>query len=280
MSLSSRDRKLVLAIVPIALILGYWFLLLSPKREEAAKAGMEVAEQQTRLQKAEAKAQQAATAQTTFASDYSTTVRLGKAIPVSVDMPSLLVQLDRSSRGTGITFQEITPGERAAAAAPAATGATPPAGGAAPSGGAAPAGAAAPSGGAAAPAGGAPSATTSASSTSAAPGLESVPIETAFEGKFFDLADLFHRMKRFVRSDEESVVVRGRLLTVDGFAYEITPGGLKATIKMTAYLTPKSEGATAGASPESPTGAQPASSSTPPASSSPAATPPTATATP
>jgi len=279
MSLSSRDRKLVLAIVPIALILGYWFLLLSPKREEAAKAGTEVAEQQTRLQKAEAKAQQAATAQTTFASDYSTTVRLGKAIPVSVDMPSLLVQLDRSSRGTGITFQEITPGERAAASAPAAAGATPPAAGAAPSGGAAPA-AAAPAGAAAAPAGGAPNATTPASSTSAAPGLESVPIETAFEGEFFDLADLFHRMKRFVRSDEESVAVRGRLLTVDGFAYEITPAGLKATITMTAYLTPKGEGATAGASPESPTGGQPASSSTPPASSTPAATPPTATATP
>ncbi len=39
MSLSDRDRKIVLALVPIVLLAAFWFLLLSPKREEAASAG-------------------------------------------------------------------------------------------------------------------------------------------------------------------------------------------------------------------------------------------------
>ena len=33
MSLSDRDKKLVLAVLPVALIVAYWFLLLAPKRE-------------------------------------------------------------------------------------------------------------------------------------------------------------------------------------------------------------------------------------------------------
>ena len=37
-SMSDRDRKIMLAIVPLVVILAYWFLLLSPKRDEAATA--------------------------------------------------------------------------------------------------------------------------------------------------------------------------------------------------------------------------------------------------
>ena len=40
MSLSDRDRKIALAIVPILLVVAYWFLLLAPKRE-AATTGVE-----------------------------------------------------------------------------------------------------------------------------------------------------------------------------------------------------------------------------------------------
>ena len=55
-------------------------------------------------------------------------MRLGKAIPARVDMPSLLVQLDRAAEGTGIKFTKITQGERVAApvAAAAVASATPP----------------------------------------------------------------------------------------------------------------------------------------------------------
>ena len=58
-----------------------------------------------------------------YAKDYATVVRLGKAIPSTLDMPSLLVQLESAAKGTGIDFDSITVGERTTAAAPAATSA-------------------------------------------------------------------------------------------------------------------------------------------------------------
>ena len=109
-SMSDRDRKILLAIVPVLVIVAYWFLLLAPKREEAASAKKELTEQQQRLKSARALAAQANGSKTNFAADYGEIVRLGKAIPARVDMPSLLVQLDRAAAGTGITLHEDRPG--------------------------------------------------------------------------------------------------------------------------------------------------------------------------
>jgi hypothetical protein len=128
-SLSARDRKLLLAIVPIAFVAAFWFLVLAPKREEAKALGTELADAQSQLDSAQASVAQAEQARSTFASDYETVVRLGKAVPAKVDMPSLLVQLDSAARGTGIEFSRVTAGERTAAAAAAAPAAPPAAGG-------------------------------------------------------------------------------------------------------------------------------------------------------
>ncbi|MGI8660192.1 MAG: hypothetical protein ACR2LH_04035, partial [Thermoleophilaceae bacterium] len=37
MSISARDKKIVMILVPILVLAGYWFLVLTPKREEAAR---------------------------------------------------------------------------------------------------------------------------------------------------------------------------------------------------------------------------------------------------
>src|SRR5829696_4586541 len=131
MSLSDRDRKIVLVIVPLLVVAAYWFLLLAPKREAAATAAAEATEQTERLDGARALAQTAEGAETDFAADYAEIVRLGKAIPSSVDMPSLMVQLDAAAAGTGIRFTRIATGDREPGAAPAAPAAPAPA----PSGG-------------------------------------------------------------------------------------------------------------------------------------------------
>jgi hypothetical protein len=107
----------------------------------------------------------------------------------------------------------------------------------------------------------------------AAPGLETVPLTLEFKGNFFDLADFFHRLKRFVRVAGEDVSVKGRLITVDGFKFSSdtsTFPKLKAEVTATVYLSPKAEGATAGATPQGPTPA----GTTPPPAGSPATTPP------
>ena len=115
MSLTDRDRKILLALIPLVAIVGYWFLLLAPKREEASKIKDQLTQAEQVRDTAQQKASQLSGAKRSFAADYATVIRLGKSIPASVDMPSLLVQLDRAARGTGIKFMDVKAGERTAA---------------------------------------------------------------------------------------------------------------------------------------------------------------------
>ena len=334
-SMSDRDRKILLAIVPVLVIVAYWFLLFSPKREEAASAKKEATEQQERLKSARALAAQANGSKTNFAADYGEIVRLGKAIPARVDMPSLLVQLDRAAEGTGITFTRIAQGERQAPviAAPVAS-VTPPAdqtGSGTPATPAAPGTPATPvaAGGEAAQSapgaateaangaattsdqanaaaqqsgvdattstsaggglpvgGGAPgTAGTDGTQTVTSGGLETVPLELDFIGNFFNLADFFHDVKRFVRVANSNVVVNGRLVTIEGINFTSDPTifpRIKAELTATVYLSPLGQGATAGATPAGPAPTTtPAAAPAPADGTAPAATPaPTAAATP
>jgi outer membrane murein-binding lipoprotein Lpp len=303
MTMSDRDKKILMVIAPLIVVLAYWFMLFSPKREEASTAAAELETVQAQLSEAEAQATTVRAAKTNFARDYAAVVALGKAIPTSVDMPSLLVQLEQASHGTGIKLAGVTMGARApmtSAPGGVALGAPDPAGAqpTAPSGQppqSAPGAAAASAQGAADaastppptadPVGSAPGAATGTPPAGPASGgpLESVSMEFAFEGSFFALADFFHRLKRFVYVDGERVRVRGRLMTIDSVKYEATPDtfpALTATVTATVFLSPKAEGATAGATPAGPEAAAAAPVPTSTASTAPSSPTPTATATP
>jgi Tfp pilus assembly protein PilO len=306
MSLSDRDRKIALAIVPVLLIVVYWFLLLAPKREEAATAATSLGKQQQRLTTAQGKVDQASGARTSFASDYTEVVRLGKAIPSSVDMPGLVGQLDRAANGTGIKFTNIAVGTADGAAAPtpppssgSGGGSQPPAAAGGTPAQSAPGSAAEKANNASAtsdqankaaessgvnagdtqtstPAGGG---STAAPGTSGAtpPGLQIVPLQLEFDGNFFNLADFFHRVKRLVRTFNSKVVVSGRLVTIESLKYTSDPELfplLKAELNATIYLVPAGQGTTAGASPQGP------ADTTPAAGGDSGAAPPAATATP
>ncbi len=288
MTLQARDKKIMAVMVPVVVLLGFWFLILAPKRAESGKLGTQLTQANAKRDTAVSAAGALQGARDSYAKDYETVVRLGKAVPASLDMPSLLVQLESAAKGTNIEFDSVKAGARTAAApataAPAAgaqggsasssssSSAPPAAAGGEPaqtgpgkatekagdakntanqssSASATAAGQPAPgaagatgAAGAAAPAGGA-----------AAPGLDSVPLEFAFTGGFFDLADFFHRMKRFVHLANERIKVQGRLITIDSldFKSETFPQ-LNATVKATVYLSPKEQGTTAGGTPAGP----------------------------
>jgi hypothetical protein len=314
-TLTDRDRKIMFAMIPVVLLLAYWFLVLGPKRQDASAAQDALATQQQRLAKAHDTLEAAQSAKQGFDVSYAQVVRLGKAIPSTVDMPSLLVQLDAAAAGTGIVFTHIKTGPRTTAASATTTPTTPGAAGSESGTSGAPVaagGATAQSqpGGAAeaannaqqtsnqstataeksgtgatdtqtsTPAGAAPTAATGTSPTTPA-GLDTVPLDLEFTGNFFNLADFFHRIKRFVSLTNRNVLVSGRLVTVEGIRWDsdeqIFPK-LRATIKATIYLSPKSEGVTAGATPTGPSPTAPAGT-TPTETATPASTP-TATATP
>jgi hypothetical protein len=299
MSMTDRDRKILFALIPLVLIVAYWFLLLAPKREEAGKVRDELSQAEAARDTAQQKASQLAGAKNNFAADYATVIRIGKSIPTSVDMPSLLVQLDRAARGTGIKFTNIKAGERLGApTAPAAatTPATPgggtssPATPGAPPAQSGPGQAAQTASGAVGTANGASTAAAGttpgangapAGAATGAPGLESVPLDFEFDGSFFDLADFFHRMKRFVKVANDRIVIRGRLMTIDTFTFDSsTFPQIKAQVSATVYLAPKAQGVDAGASPQGPSPVTPAGEAPRTASSpSPASPTPTATVT-
>jgi Tfp pilus assembly protein PilO len=327
MTLTGRDRKIALAIAPLLVVAAYWFLLMAPKREEAAAIADKQVAQEERRDAARDQLRAASGAKTDFAADYGEIVRLGKAIPAQVDMPSLLVQLDRAAEGTGITFTRVAAGHRQAAVVPEAPeggeegadseNTTPAAAGGEPAQSGA--GTAAESANNAAaqsdqsnaasasaqsgvdPAdtqtstsaregglpvgGGAPAADGATGTGTAPPGLETVPLELEFVGDFFRLADFFHDVKRFVDVVSNNVVVNGRLVTIEGVEFASDPTlfpRIHANINATVYLSPVTQGVTAGATPQGPAAGTTPASSTPPASggSSPAAPAPTAAVTP
>ena len=327
-NMSDRDRKLLIGLAPVIMLAVFWFLLFSPKREAAAEAKTELAQQQDRLDAAKAVVAQANTSKTSFAADYGEIVRLGKAIPAQVDMPSLLLQLDGAARGTGINYTKITAGDResvVAEAPPAASAgsdtgsdtssassssssAAPPVAAGGETAQSAPGGATEAANNAAAtsnaqaatasgvnPAdaqtststreGGLPigggAATGGATAAPAPAGLDTVPLELEFTGNFFQLANFFHSVKRFVHVVNNNVVVNGRLLTIQSVNYTSTADTfpeIKAELTATVYLTPKAEGVTAGATPQGPAAPTTTPASTPAPSTTP--TPPTAAATP
>jgi hypothetical protein len=292
MTISDRDRRILIIMLPIAIVLAYWFLLLSPKRQDltTARDGQHAAE--AARDQAVAQADQLEKSRQTFAADYAAVVRLGKAIPETIDSPSLLVQLDRASNGTHIDFNSVSFGTRSAttvSVAPAATAPAQPSGNAAAGG--APAatgvGRAAESAGNAvtqgnqasanvnSASGGTPTTTTTtpapAAPATTAAALDTVALTFNFTGTYFDLADFFHRLKRFVYVANNQIFVRGRLMTIDTLSF--SPGGAKnasgsagsaltATVGATVYLSPKSTGVTAGATPAGPAGA-PSGTTTP-----------------
>jgi Tfp pilus assembly protein PilO len=300
--ITARDRRIILAIVPLLIIAGYWFMILAPKRAESQKVTQELSKAQTARDAAEQQVAQLNAAKASFATDYATVIRLGKAVPTSLDMPSLLVQLDRAARGTGIEIDDFKPGTAtgsgSSSSPSAAPTSTPPGGGSNPAApGAAPAQSfpgkqAQKAGGAVNQANGTEQGnadkanavgSSPATPSASAPGLVSVPLTFTVSGGYFGLSDFLHRMKRFVRVVNDQIVVRGRLLTIESFSFDHPDpklSGLKADVTATIYLSPPDQGATAGATPTGPAGApSTGASSTAPTTSSTVPTP-TATATP
>src|SRR5205823_15090350 len=85
--------------------------------KEAQKLSGQVTKVQKQRDAAVSEANSLEHAKAEFAGRFAQMVRLGKAIPTQVDMPSLIVQLDSAAHGTGIQFADVKVGARVPAAA-------------------------------------------------------------------------------------------------------------------------------------------------------------------
>ena len=262
--MKSRDRILLIALLGVGLLAGFWFAVLGPKRHEAKDLSTKVAAAHERLTQAQAKARNAEQARAGYERDYATVLELGKAVPADDRVPSLLYQLESASRHARIRFNSIqASGGSASAGATATTAAQVAALGQAQNGSGSSA-----SSGSSSSASSAPSSSASpapAGTTVGTAGFPTMPFTFAFEGSYQDLRHLVDAVNHFVEVHGSQVVVRGRLLQIDGIS--LTPKGesatrVTATINATAYLLPPDQGATNGATPSAPAGATPAAGGT------------------
>ena len=80
-------------------------------------------------------------------------------------------------------------------------------------------------------------------------------LDLEFTGRFPKLADLFAGLKRYVRTVNQRIDVNGRLLTIDSLNFASDQKyfpGIRAEATATVYLSPLSQGPTAGATPQGP----------------------------
>jgi type II secretory pathway pseudopilin PulG len=237
---TARDRTVLIVVGLLAVLGGFWFLAIGPKRKEAADVSTQVTAAQTRLDAAQASAASAQAARKRYNDDYATVARLGKAVPVDDDMPSLVYQLESTAHANHVDFRSIkltstgTPASAptgAAAAVASATGNT-----------------------------SATGSTPASTVTSALPpgatvgtaGFPTMPFSFDFNGSFFHMQRFLKALDGLTTVQGKSINVKGRLLTVDGVSLKASAKGfpdVDATVVVTAYLLPADEGLTAGAAP-------------------------------
>jgi Tfp pilus assembly protein PilO len=234
-----KTNVVVGGMLLIAVLAGaFWILLLSPKRDEASKLDAQVKQLESSLAQHESEVAAAEEARQEFPVDYEHLVVLGKAVPADDETASLLVQLNRIADGSGVRFQTLElassgEGQEGAASSPPASASGEPVSATEASASLMPLGAAV------GPA-----------------GLAVMPYSLTFTGNFFKIADFIKGLDSLVKTTNEEVGVDGRLITINGFSLtedsEAKFPALQASFSVTTYLTPPSEGAVAGASPEGP----------------------------
>jgi Tfp pilus assembly protein PilO len=290
-----NELMIGVAVAVIALAVGFWLLVLGPKRQEASALKDDVSQLQSEVdQEAAAAGEQA---KKSFPTDYRKLVVLGKAVPKDADQSSLLVQLQKLADRSGVEFQSIDLSESSSSSTTASTTTTE-----SPTS----------SESSSSESESSSSSTETSSSTAAEPvadpteasaatlpigaavgpaGLPVMPYQLNFVGDFFEIADFMKQVDSMVRARHGGVLVDGRLLTVDAFtlAPATEPGSsdgaptLTAELSVTTYLTPADQGATAGATPSGPAPATSTPDAATPASStssSPATPTPTSSTSP
>ena len=268
--MKGADRTIVFGLLILGLIAAFWFVLLSPKREQAAELQDQVTEVEAAISEQEQVVADAEAARDGFDRDYRQLVVLGKAVPEDDDTSSLFVQLDEIAEQSGVDFEaiELTQGSGSSAASlPAAAqttgeGATPPAEGAQPAPATQPT---------SVPATEAAAAAVPIGATVGPAGLPVMPYKLDLRGSFFELADFLAGVDRLVSSRHNHPVIDGRLMTVDGFGLsgneETGFETLDATLAVTTFIVPADQGLTAGATETGPPAALPDPAVPTPASS-------------
>ena len=272
-----RNEQVILGCLAfVGVIVGFWLVIVSPKRDEASKLSDQVSQLQSSLSDAQQQVAAGEKARRSFGIDYRRLVVLGKAVPADSEQASLLVQLQRMAASSGVQFQAINLSQSGDSSSAAPTTPTPPPTDSSSSGSSSTVvdsssstTSSDTSTAVAAPATEAAASTLPIGATVGPAGLPVMDYDLNFTGEFFQMADFMRRVDGMVHTRGGLVDVRGRLLTVNGFTLQpsektgsLTNPVLTAQLHVTTYLTPADQGLTAGATPTGPASETPTLTST------------------
>lgn len=118
--MTGRDRTVLIVIVIVAILGASWMLVVKPERKQANELNAQVSSAQAELTSADGKLASARQAQTKYSSAYSSMVSLGKAVPPSQEVPSLMYQLEVASHAKDVSFASIVSGDGSTSSGPTA----------------------------------------------------------------------------------------------------------------------------------------------------------------
>jgi type IV pilus assembly protein PilO len=108
----SRRLKFIAAGVGLLAIIALaWMLLLNPLREDIATVAANIETEKTNLATALAELAQAETTQAEGKENQARLLELAKMVPISEEIPSLMLQIQDLADQSGIAFMSVTPGE-------------------------------------------------------------------------------------------------------------------------------------------------------------------------
>ena len=165
-------------------------LVVSPERKEVKKYGEQVTAAQAQLSTAQGQLANARAAQSQYAAAYASVVSLGKAVPATDEVPSLIYQLEQVSNRAQRRIQLDRPAGASGSAAH-------------------------------------PRASSSTAASPRAPASRQMPFTFIFNGGFFALEHLFRGLDRRSRPTPATATlqVSGRLLTIQSVKLAPEAGG-------------------------------------------------------
>jgi Tfp pilus assembly protein PilO len=249
---TARDRIIIVVVLMAAALAGFWFVGLAPKRKDAADLKTQLDAAKAQLTQAQQSAATARQAKARYEQDYAELASLGKAVPKSDALPSLIYQMQSAAHDARIDFQslKLTGGGGSAASAPTPSAAVAQASGSSSTGSSSTGSSSSSSSSSststatAAPATQAATSTLPPGASVGAAGFPTMPFSFVFDGSYFDMESFLRDVQRFVQVNGDQVDVSGRLLSIDGFALTAGPKGLPdvtANISATAYLMSPSD---------------------------------------
>ena len=203
--MSRNIRVLLIAVLALRAVGGYWKLALKPKRAEAADLAHQVATAQAQLAQQQTLLASYQGKQAAYKTNFAKVVRLGKAIPADDDSRSLVVQLDAAAKRSGTSFDNFDISSHGSTSSADTSTANI-----------------------------APGAVNVGS-------YSALPLSLAFSGDFDTLENFLGRVQRFVSLKGDQILVNGRLMRVESVSLQPSDEGwphMDVQIGADAYIVP------------------------------------------